>query len=452
MSTYQKIKTRRSLTDRKEQRAERLQKIMERTGMSEEEILDDIKRINELEIVKVSQVMYGKWDLYWRSQQELERFLHLFAERRLLKEQIQEKLRKLDAGEISCESMREEMERCSQMNRQMISASMVEKFAPQVAAVKAELLDDPALLKETIIDMETMFFCYAYTYEEYIAFRFMDKTLEERLSFLSGAERRNVLLSINDDAASELFHDKHACYEKFKRYFRRKQICVYSKNDYADFQRFCRKAPAFVKKPLVAHKGKGVEPVYTDKSTDVKTLMRTLLKENGPFVAEEMIQTHDALKRVNPDSVNTVRVETFFDGKNATISNAFFRVGKAGFFVDNGSAGGIIIPIDLESGKLTAIGRDKTNITYREHPDTGIVFDGYEIPNWKQLLKLSKKLASMHPAVKYVGWDLTLNKRGKWVVVEGNARPGGFGVQRSSGKGTRADFFRVIQKHPNDFR
>ena len=48
--------------------------------------------------------------------------------------------------------------------------------------------------------------------------------------------------------------------------------------------------------------------------------------------------------------------------------------------------------------------------------------------------------------------NLTLNERGKWLVVEGNARPGGFGIQRSSGVGTRKDFFRVIGKHPNDFR
>ena len=452
MNTFQRIKDAKDAAEKKEKREQRLQRICERANLSKSEILADIKRINEKGIYKITQVMYGKWDLFFRSEEELEKTLHLLAQRRGLKDAVQEKRKKMDAGQLSCECLLEEMEQCRMINRQLISESMVEKYAPQVAAVKAELLEDHDLLKETITDMETMFFLHGYTYEEYIAFRFMDKRLEERLTFLSGAERRKVLIAINDEEASNLFHDKHACYEKFKRYFRRKQVCVYDKGDFAAFQKFCKRIPAFVKKPIVAQKGKGVEPVYIGDSTDIKSLMETLLAENGPFVAEEVIKTHDALKKLNPDSVNTVRVETFFDGRHAYISNAFFRVGKAGFFVDNGSAGGIIVPIDLETGRLTEIGRDKMNITYRVHPDTGITFDGYQIPNWKRLLKLAKKLAAMHPAVKYVGWDLTLNQRGKWVVVEGNARPGGFGIQRSSGKGTRADFFRIIQKNPNDFR
>ena len=439
---FETIKAARDQAEKKEKRAERLQRISQRSGMSEEAIRKDIKEINEKNIYKINQAIYGKWDFYCRSEENRENLLWLLAKRRAMK----------DAGQPAYERIGEETETCQSLHRQMISESMVEKYAPQVAAVKAELLEDHDLLRETIVDMETMFFLYGYTYEEYIAFRFMDKSLEERLAFLSGAERRKVLIALNDEEASNLFHDKHACYLKFKRYFRRRQVCVYGADDFSTFEKFCRKAPGFVKKPLVSQKGKGVELVHTEQKTDLRALMETLLTENGPFVAEEVIETHDALKKLNPDSVNTVRVETFFDGRHAYISNAFFRVGKAGFFVDNGSAGGIIVPIDLETGRLTEIGRDKMNITYRIHPDTGITFDGYQIPNWNQLLKLAKKLAAMHPAVKYVGWDLTLNQRGKWVVVEGNARPGGFGIQRSSGKGTRADFFRIIQKSPDDFR
>ena len=452
MNRFRQIKEAKELAEKREQRAQRLRRLSERSNLSESEILKDVKRINEKGIYKINQVIYGKWDLFCRSEADLEHTLQLMAERRPLKTAAQEKVKMIDEGQLSYDSLSEVTDACRGLHHQMISASMVEKYAPQIAAVKAELLEDHDLLKKTIVDMETMYFLYGYTYEEYIAFRFMDKDFAERMTFLSGAERRNVLIAINDGEACDLFHDKHACYLKFKKYFRRKQVCIYGEEDFDVFRRFCRKKTAFVKKPIVAQKGRGVEPVYLDRSTDIRSLMRTFLVENGPFVVEEMIKTHEALTVMNPDSVNTVRVETFFDGKNAYIANAFFRVGKAGFFVDNGSAGGIIVPIHLETGKLAEQGRDKTNITYRVHPDTGIPFKDYQIPNWKQLIKLSRKLASMHPAVQYVGWDLTLNQRGKWVVVEGNARPGGFGIQRSSGIGTRADFFRVIQKNPNDFR
>lgn len=452
MNNLQMIKSSKSLVNREEKQAERMLRICQRANMSEEEVRKDIRRINEKGILKINPTMYGKWDMHWRDEAELEKLLQLLKERRNLKASVQKKLRRIDEGHISLDSLQTEIEACQTMVRKMISDSMVEKYASRITAAKAELLEHHDKLEEILADMELMFFLFGYTYEEYIAFRFMDKQLAERLTFLSGAERRKVLIALNDEDACELFHDKHACYEKFKRYFRRKQVCVYDKENLVEFEKFCKKTGRFVKKPLVAHKGKGVEPIYIEKDMDLKKLRDMLLAENGPFVVEEMIETHEVLKAMNPDSVNTVRVETFFDGRKAYISNAFFRVGKAGFFVDNGSAGGIIIPIDLETGMLMETGRDKTNTTYTVHPDTGIAFKGYQIPNWKQLIKLSQKLASIHPSVKYVGWDLTLNRRGKWVVVEGNARPGGLGIQRSSDKGTRTDFFRIIQKHPNDFR
>lgn len=452
MNTFQRIKEEKDLAEKKEKRAQRLQQIALRSKMTKEEILADIRKINEKDIYKVNQVIYDKWDLFLRDEEELDVLLHLFVQRRAMKDTLDCKLKAIDTDAFICDTFDEEIEACRALHKKMISDSMVEKYAPRLIAVKEELADDFALQRETLVDMETTFFLYGYTYEEYIAFCFMDKSLKERLSFLSSAERRKVLSCINDEEASNLFHDKHACYLKFQKYFRREQICVCSNNDFAEFRKFCGKVPVFVKKPLVAQKGKGVAPIYIDDTTDLKALMEMLLNENGPFVAEEMIKTHESINALNPDSVNTVRVETFFDGRTATIANAFLRVGKAGHFVDNGSAGGIIVPIDLEKGTLTAIGKDKTNVVYKAHPDTGIIFDGYEIPKWKSLVKLTKKLASMYPAVKYVGWDMTLNKRGKWVVVEGNAKPGGLGVQRSSGKGTRADFFQVIQKTPNDFR
>lgn len=452
MHAFQLLKEAKDLAEKQEKRRNRLNQIMERSGRSEKEILEDIKRINQMGLYKINQAVYGKWDMFSRAEEDLELTLQLLAQRRKIKTAADEKIRQLDSGLGNPGLLREETAACDALHRRCISESMVEKYGPKIIAVKGELSENPEMLKETLVDMETMFFLFGYTYEEYLAFRFMDKDLEERLSFLSGAERRKVLIAINDEQGCNLFHDKHACYETFRKYFRRRQVCVYEKDDFADFQRFCRKTPVFVKKPVVAQKGRGVAPVSIEKHTDLKALMLQLLEENGPFVAEELIETHDALKAVNPDSVNTVRVETFYDGRKAVISNAFFRVGKAGFFVDNGSAGGIIVPIDLTTGRLAAVGKDKTNVSYSVHPDTGIVFEGYQIPNWKQLQKLSCKLAKIHPSVKYVGWDLTLNRRGKWVVVEGNARPGGLGVQRSSGKGTRADFFRIIGQNPKNFR
>ena len=448
---FVEIKEAKALLEQKEKRQKRMQMIEVQTGLSSKEITARIKEINEKGLFKITAYLYWKWDMHRLEDAALEELLALMARRKKLKTQASKKHMQVDDGQLEVAALEEDVLQCNAINQQMLSKAMIDNMV-EAWKIHDHYWKDEEDLTKLVVDMETMNILFDYTYEEYLSFDFQEKSLEERLTYLSGKERKNVLLSINDEAASDLFHDKHQTYCKYEKYFRREQACVYDEEDFQAFQQFCKKHPVFVKKPLVSYKGRGVEPIRLDGSEDLQAVMSRLVEENGPFVVEELIETHDGMKAMNPDSVNTVRVETFYNQGNPVIATGFMRVGKAGHFVDNGSAGGIIIPIHMESGILTAIGRDKTNVTYTAHPDTGITFDGYQIPKWNDLVKLSKKLALMTPEVPYIGWDFTLNTRGKWVIVEGNARPGGFGNQRSSGRGMRREFFDTIGKNPNQFK
>ena len=97
-------------------------------------------------------------------------------------------------------------------------------------------------------------------------------------------------------------------------------------------------------------------PVSIDKSTDFKKLLDDLLNEYNEFVVEELIKPHRKIKKLNPDSVNTVRFTTYLDGDNVIVHDTFMKVGQKGSFVDNGGAGGIFVHVDPLTGRFDTNG------------------------------------------------------------------------------------------------
>lgn len=181
-----------------------------------------------------------------------------------------------------------------------------------------------------------------------------------------------------------------------------------------------------------------------------KKLFRGLRKEYDSFIVEELIQAHDTIRALNPDSVNTVRVITYFDGEKTIIHDTFMKVGKKGSFVDNGGAGGIFVSVNPETGVFKSAGCDENGIVYEKHPDTGITFNGYQLPDWQQARALAMELSTQVPGLNYIGWDFTYTKKKKWVIVEGNAKTQFFGQQCTTGVGLRKNVIETIQYKPEE--
>ena len=158
---------------------------------------------------------------------------------------------------------------------------------------------------------------------------------------------------------------------------------------------------------------------------------------------------HEKIHNLNPDSVNTVRCVTFVNGKDVSVQDCFMKVGRKGSFVDNGGSGGIIVHIDKESGILDSNGIDEDGIIYEKHPDHDYVFNGYQLPNWVDALKLAKCIALKINEAKYVGWDLTCNTSGEWIVVEGNALTQFLGQQATIQRGCRRRFMKDVVEQAN---
>ena len=55
-----------------------------------------------------------------------------------------------------------------------------------------------------------------------------------------------------------------------------------------------------------------------------------------------------------------------------------------------------------------------------QHPDNSIVFEGFEIPFFKEAVEMSKDLHSKLYRVHSIGWDIAITQNGP-VFIEGNS-------------------------------
>ena len=87
--------------------------------------------------------------------------------------------------------------------------------------------------------------------------------------------------------------------------------------------------------------------------------------------------------------------------------------------MDNAGAGGIYVGIDVNEGIVNTIARDNIGNKYLKHPDTGVIFPGFKVPDWKEAKETLKEMALVIPNATMISWDLAYSVNG-WCMVEGN--------------------------------
>ena len=155
---------------------------------------------------------------------------------------------------------------------------------------------------------------------------------------------------------------------------------------------------------------------------DLEGFARSVLKD-GRWLIQPVVEQHDALKAFGTRSVNTIRAVTI-QGRSGAISvfNAFLRLGAdAESFVDNRAMGGFGVGIELETGKLMRYGyqHDAFGIKAERHPLSGIVFEGYQLPFWRETMELIRNAHRQFYELQSIGWDVVITPTGP-VLLEGN--------------------------------
>ena len=429
---------------KRERTNERFNMIVQETNLSEKKIHEDIREINKKDIVKISSALYAKYELYKYTGDELDNRLHLIATRNALRSELQNKLIDIDNNELTYDDIQTSLDQFYSVIRELITEKNKRELFERLTASHPDLVYGSEECQRMVIDIEVTRLLLKFTITEYIVYHFSRKELPEKRAFLTDKERSAILNTLNDSSKFDLLDNKYESYNLLKKYYRRKMIYIASDKDYFKFWRFCKFNKTIVCKPPFDRMGRGIKCISITRDTNLRELFNELLQEYSDVVLEELIKPHPDIKCLNPDSVNTVRIVTYYKDGETTIHLPFMKVGRAGSFVDNGGAGGILISVDPETGILSSDGIDEAGVIYEKHPDTGIKFNGYRLPDWNGALNLAHELSSKVPGISYIGWDMTFTESGKWIVVEGNAKTQFFGQQAPSNTGARMDLINTV--------
>jgi hypothetical protein len=87
--------------------------------------------------------------------------------------------------------------------------------------------------------------------------------------------------------------------------------------------------------------------------------------------------------------------------------------------LDNETSGGIVCNID-GNGNFRDYAVNKYGVKYFEHPNSGFVFKGKEVPFYHELLEISKKISNELILCDLVSLDMALDRNNKWRCIEIN--------------------------------
>ena len=282
--------------------------------------------------------------------------------------------------------------------------------------------NDPERAKNLRFDIQKSYARYRVNPSEYFLYGFdVNKDVTYRESFVSDKVKDLVLLKItgHEKFANELA-DKWKFYKLTSQYFRREAM-LYDKNTGEEsFALFAIRNKSLFAKPLSKTKGEGALVFEVNDKEDAKATFAKLQTTGERYIVEKRIIQHPEMAKWNESSVNTVRVPAFLNKQGFYLLPPFFRIGRKGAIVDNAGAGGVYANVNPETGVIYTRGFDEYGNYYDVHPDSGLKFEGYQMPQWRELLKTVEEVhRKCMPGHIYIGFDFAYTKEG-WILIEGN--------------------------------
>ena len=286
-------------------------------------------------------------------------------------------------------------------------------------------------------------FKYEAGYIDYELFEMYNMDKYQRKTVITRGINNEIIRKYNDPKAMKVFGDKIKFNEIFDKYLKRDWLEI-TKDNYDEFDNFCKKHKNFIAKPTKECCGKGVDLVNV-KGKNLKKVHDMLFKTNHLLV-EETVNQNKTLNELHPDSINTIRIVTL----KGIVVAALLRIGNKHNHVDNFNHGGLCVPIEIESGKIVYEAIDKKGNLYERHPLTKKQIVGMKIPKWTEVKKFCEDAALEIPEVGYIGWDVSVTKNNGICFIEANEFPGhdlyGLPPHRKNNIGLLPKFKEVMER------
>ncbi|NLW53077.1 MAG: hexapeptide transferase [Tissierellia bacterium] len=163
---------------------------------------------------------------------------------------------------------------------------------------------------------------------------------------------------------------------------------------------------------------------FYDKTKDTDVILDKIIETaGGNFICQEVLSQHATMASLNLNTLNTIRVFSFLFKGEVHILSVICRMGSGDAKVDNVSAGGLQIAVNLE-GRFEGLASDKYRHKHSKHPDTLVEFDSFQVPSFDEIINIVKREQLKLPHFKIIGWDFAINQEGKPVFIEYNVCPG----------------------------
>jgi hypothetical protein len=193
-----------------------------------------------------------------------------------------------------------------------------------------------------------------------------------------------------------------------------------------------------VAKPVDGEGGSGVRMLGMVADGHALLARHSELRRSGTvLVVQPRIHVHPGLADLALSALPTVRIVTMRDehGRPEVVSATFRCPTDPEARVDNMKAGGLISPVDLDSGTLGVACFGYGGDDHASHPVTGAVIAGRVLPDWVAATALAVRAhAEAFSDYVLIGWDVAISNEGP-LLIEGNGKPGVLMPQRAARRG-----------------
>ena len=177
--------------------------------------------------------------------------------------------------------------------------------------------------------------------------------------------------------------------------------------------------------------GDGVDQITDTRADSLNALFS---RYDINFIVQEKARQHPELQRVNPTSLNSMRLYTYrtLEGKCEFLyPYSMLRFGGKGAVKDNTSKGGGTCLIDRDGHVDDRVFRFKHMEISSLKRETGV--ENLVVPCYHKVIDTLLAMHSKLPYFDYVGWDVTVDPDGEPLFIEFNLVPAIEGPQLMAG-------------------
>lgn len=183
----------------------------------------------------------------------------------------------------------------------------------------------------------------------------------------------------------------------------------------------CFKDEFLIKPSIDSGEGRLIQ-FFTPGTVSKAKIIEAFKNMGANFILQAAVKQHPTLSKLNPSSLNTIRVVTFFFEGKVHVLSCIIRIGAPNSKVDNVGAGGYACPVKMD-GHLseTAVNRQAEWV---EKTSTGVKFADIQVPEFERVIETVKAAHLRMAHFKLIGWDMTVDTNNEPVFIEYNTCPG----------------------------